>query len=60
LPEGHVSEYGSEDKSVIASINPGKKLDLNLSPEEGKSYIILYYDWLTGKFMCAGANCGRD
>jgi hypothetical protein len=60
LPEGHVTEYGSVDKSAIASIDPGKKLDLNLRPEEGKSYIILYYDWVNGKFMCAGANCARD
>jgi hypothetical protein len=48
------------DKGAIASINPGKKLDLNLHPEEGKSYIILYYDWINGKFMCAGASCARD
>jgi hypothetical protein len=60
LPEGHVTEYGTVDKSAIASINPGKTLDLNLRPEEGKSYIVLYYDWVDGKFMCAGASCGRD
>jgi hypothetical protein len=60
LPEGHVTEYGSVDKSAIASINPGKKLDLNLRPEEGKSYIILYYDWVNGKFMCGGGSCARD
>jgi hypothetical protein len=60
LPEGHVTEYGSVDKSAIASIDPGKKLDLNLRPEEAKSYIILYYEWVNGKFMCAGANCARD
>jgi hypothetical protein len=60
LPEGHVTEYGSVDKSAIASIHPGKKIDLNLRPDEAKSYIILYYDWVNGKFMCAGANCARD
>jgi hypothetical protein len=60
LPEGHVTESGSVDKSAIASIDPGKKLDLNLRPEEGKSYVILYYDWVSGKFVCAGASCGRD
>jgi hypothetical protein len=60
LPEGHVTEYGSVDKSAIASIDSGKKLDLNLRPEEGKSYIILYYDWGNGKFMCAGASCAKD
>jgi hypothetical protein len=60
LPEGHVTEYGSEDKSAIASIISGKKLDLNLSPEEGKSYLILYYDWVNEKFMCAGARCATD
>jgi hypothetical protein len=60
LPEGHVTEYGSVDKSAIASIDFGKELDLNLRPEEAKSYIILYYDWVNGKFMCAGANCARD
>ena len=60
LPEGRVTEYGSVDKSAIASIDPGKKLDLNLRPEEAKSYIILYYDWVNGKFMCAGANCTKD
>jgi hypothetical protein len=60
LPEGHVTEYGSVDKSAIASIDPGKKIDLNLRPEEAKSYIILYYDWVNGKFMCAGASCARD
>jgi hypothetical protein len=60
LPEGHVTESGSVNKSAIASIDPGKKLDLNLRPEEGKSYILLSYDWVNGKFMCAGANCARD
>ena len=60
FPEGHVTEYGSVDKSAIASIDPGKKLDLILRPEEAKSYIILYYDWVNGKFMCAGASCARD
>ena len=60
LPEGHVTEYGSVAKSAIASIDPGKKLDLNLRPEELKSYIILYYDWVNGKFMCAGASCAGD
>jgi hypothetical protein len=60
LPEGHVTESGSVDKSAIASIDSGKKLDLNLRPEEGKSYIILYYDWGNGKFMCAGASCAKD
>jgi hypothetical protein len=60
LPEGHVTESGSVNKSAIASIEPGKKIDLNLRPEEAKSYIILYYDWVNGKFMCAGASCARD
>jgi hypothetical protein len=60
LPEGQVTESGSVDKSAIASIDPGKKLDLNLRPEQAKSYIILYYNWANGKFMCAGANCTRD
>ena len=60
FPEGHVTEYGSVDKSAIASIDPGKKIDLNLRPDEAKSYIILYYDWVNGKFMCAGASCARD
>jgi hypothetical protein len=60
LPEGDVAEYGSVDKSAIASIDPGKKLELNLRPEEAKSYIILYYDWVSGRFICAGANCGGD
>jgi hypothetical protein len=60
LPEGHVTEYGSVDKSTIASIDPGKKIDLTLRPEEAKSYIILYYDWVNGKFMCAEASCARD
>jgi hypothetical protein len=60
LPEGHVTESGSIDKSAIASIDPGKKLDLNLRPEQAKSYIVLYYDWVNGKFMCAGASCARD
>jgi hypothetical protein len=48
------------DKSAIASIDPGKKLDLILRPEEAKSYIILYYDWVNGKFMCGGGSCARD
>jgi hypothetical protein len=60
LPEGHITESGSVNKSAIASIDPGKKLDLNLRPDEAKSYIILYYDWVNGKFMCAGSSCGRD
>jgi hypothetical protein len=56
LPEGHVTEYGSVVKSAIASIDPGKKLDLNLRPEEGKSYVILYYDWVNEKFMVCGSS----
>jgi hypothetical protein len=60
LPEGHVTESGSVDKSAIASVDSGKKLDLTLRPEDGKSYIVLYYDWANGKFVCAGASCARE
>jgi hypothetical protein len=60
LPEGHVTESGSVDKSAIASIDSGKKLDLTIRPEEAKSYIVLYYDWVSGKFRCAGASCERE
>ena len=56
LPEGHVTEYGSVVKSAIASIDPGKKLDLNLRPEEGKPFVILYYDWVNEKFMVCGSS----
>jgi hypothetical protein len=57
LPGGRVTEYGLVNNSAIASVEMGRELDLDLFPEEAKSYVILYYDWSNGKFMCAGANC---
>ena len=57
LPEGRITEHGLVNNSAIASVEMGRELDLNLSPEEAKSYVILYHDWSNGKFMCAGAYC---
>jgi hypothetical protein len=60
LPAGHITEAGSVNKNAISTIDPGKTLDVSLRPEETKSYVILYYDWVNGKFMCAGESCARD
>jgi hypothetical protein len=57
LPEGRVAEHGLVNNNAIASVEMGRELDLNLFPEEAKSYVILYYDWSNGEFMCAGAYC---
>jgi hypothetical protein len=57
LPEGRVTERGLVNTNSIASVEMGRELDLNLFPEEAKAYVILYYDWSSGKFMCAGPNC---
>jgi hypothetical protein len=57
LPGGHITERGLVDHGVIASVEMGRELDLNLFPDRAKSYVILYYDWFNGKFMCAGAHC---
>jgi hypothetical protein len=47
---------------LLVAINPafvemGRELELNLFPEEAKADVILYYDWSSGKFMCAGPYC---
>ena len=57
LPGGRITEHGLVHNSAIASVEMGRELDLELFPEEAKSYVILYYDWSNGKFMCAGAHC---
>jgi hypothetical protein len=57
LPEGRITEHGLVNNNAIASVEMGRELDLNLFPEEAKSYVILYHDWSNGKFMCAGAYC---
>jgi hypothetical protein len=57
LPAGRITEHGLVNHSAIASVEMGRELDLELFPEEAKSYVILYYDWSNGKFMCAGAHC---
>src|SRR3984957_9138351 len=57
LPQGRITEHGLVNNNAIASLEMGRELDLNLFPEETKSYVILYYDWSHGKFMCAGAHC---
>ena len=57
LPGGHITERGLVNPDAIASVEMGRELDLNLFPDRAKSYVILYYDWSNGKFMCAGAYC---
>jgi hypothetical protein len=57
LPGGRITEHGLVNNSAIASVDMGRELDIELFPEESKSYVILYYDWSNGKFMCAGAHC---
>ena len=57
LPGGRITEHGLVNNSAIASVETGRELDLELFPEEAKSYVILYYDWSNGKFKCAGAHC---
>jgi hypothetical protein len=57
LPAGRITEHGLVNHSAIASVEMGRELNLELFPEEAKSYVILYYDWSNGKFMCAGAHC---
>jgi hypothetical protein len=57
LPGGRITERGLVNHNAIASVDMGRELDLNLFPEKAKSYVVLYYDWLNGKFMCAGAYC---
>jgi hypothetical protein len=57
LPGGRITEHGLVNNSAIASVETGRELDLELFPEEAKSYVILYYDWSNGKFKCAGARC---
>ena len=57
LPGGRITEHGLVKNSAIASVETGRELDLELFPEEAKSYVILYYDWSNGKFKCAGAHC---
>jgi hypothetical protein len=60
LPQGRVTEHGLLNNNAIASVEMGRELDLNLFPEEVKSYVILYYDWSNGEFMCAGAYCSAS
>jgi hypothetical protein len=57
LPEGRVTERGLVNTNAIASVEMGRELDLNLFPLEAEAYVILYYDWSRGKFMCAGPYC---
>jgi hypothetical protein len=57
LPGGRITEYGLVNNGAIASVDMGRELDIELIPEEAKSYVMLYYDWSNGKFMCAGAHC---
>jgi hypothetical protein len=57
LPGGHITERGLVNTNAIASVEMGRELDLDLFPEEAKAYVILYYDWSSGKFMCAGPYC---
>lgn len=57
LPGGRITQHGLVNNNAIASVEMGRELDLNLFPEEAKSYVVLYYDWSKGKFMCAGAYC---
>ncbi len=60
LPGGRITERGLVNHEAIASVEMGRELDLNLFPERAKSYVILYYDWSNGKFMCAGAYCSSS
>jgi hypothetical protein len=57
LPGGRITEHGLVNNNAIASVEMGRELDLNLFPEEAKAYVILYYDWSSGKFLCTGPNC---
>jgi hypothetical protein len=57
LPGGRITERGLVNPDAIAAVEMGRELDLNLFPDRAKSYVILYYDWSNGKFMCAGAYC---
>jgi hypothetical protein len=57
LPGGRITEHGPVSNSAIASVEMGRELDLDLLPEEAKSFVILYYDWSNGMFMCAGTHC---
>jgi hypothetical protein len=60
LPGGRIVEHGLVDNTAIAAVDMGRELDLNLFPEKAKSYVILYYDWSGGRFMCAGAHCSSS
>lgn len=57
LPGGRITERGLVNTNAIASLDTGRELDLNLFPEKAKAYVILYYDWSNGQFMCAGLYC---
>jgi hypothetical protein len=60
LPEGRITERGLVNPDAIAAVEMGRELDLDLSPDRAKSYVILYYDWTNGKFMCAGTYCSSS
>jgi hypothetical protein len=57
LPGGRITERGLVNNNAIASVEMGRELNLNLFPEEAKSYVVLYYNWTDGRFLCAGAYC---
>ena len=54
LPEGRVTEYGSVDKSAIASINPGEKLDLNLCQRKRSRTSFFTMTGSTGNSLVQG------
>ena len=43
--------------SKISEVDLGRQMDITLRPEQGRSYVILFYDWNLGRFACAG-DCG--
>jgi hypothetical protein len=57
FPRGRITGHRLTNPNDITEIDAGKELDLEMTPEAGKSFVILYPDWNGGNYQCIGERC---
>jgi len=53
FPDARITARGFVDPRQIASIDTGKRLEIEIFPEAREPYSILYYDWASGQYRDA-------
>jgi hypothetical protein len=54
FPDANITGRGIIDAAQITSVDMGKKMEIEVSPQIGESYAVLYYDWRSGQYESVG------